>query len=377
MRSFVKLSITLCLALACEDDAPRAFTAHKVPGPAPAEPIVNVAVSGELGFDLAPLADGALLVIAERDGGVSARLLDGEGAVRGKPLWIAPASDGKAFEVAAASLGTRIGAAWVAESRGGSASFGALGDAATKSFSPPQLLGEAPRRSTAEAGFVALSASEEGGFVALRRGLDEPCEGDQKRSCASFGFRELLPGAVERRGLAMSVPAPCARPLAGFVSDGERWHYGLCSLDRGAALTTHFMRQLSPFYVDVHHSLEGCTPLGATALGGDVIFAGDCAEGRRGVRVGGMGSKPQRFELAQASVDCVGGRPRLRAPGEAPLELHLREPRAGLELLLPGRVVPGHSRAAWTGMRLLTATWLAGDVVLRRFECRGSELVPD
>ncbi len=338
---------------------------------------MNLAVSGEHGFDLAPLADGALLATADRDGGISARLLDHEGALRGKPLQVAPAADGKAFEIAAASLGTRLGVAWVAQGRDGtSASFGALGDAATRSFSGALPLGESAPKSAAEGGFIALSASEEGGFVALRRGLDEPCADDARRSCASFGFRELLPSGVEKRGLPLSVPAPCSHPLAGFVSDDEHWHYGLCSQDQGLAVTTHFMRQLTPFYVDVHSSLKGCEPLGAASLAGEVMFVGDCPKGRRGVRVGGMGQKPKEVDLAQASVSCAQGRPLLRAPGDSPLELSLREPRAGLELLLPGRLSPGHSRAVWTGLRLLSATWLAGDVVIRSFHCRGSELVP-
>ena len=185
-----------------------------------------------------------------------------------------------------------------------------------------------------------------------------------------------MPSGAEKRGLPMSVPAPCSRPLAGFVSDDERWHFGMCSQETGDAVITHFMRQLTPFYVDVHTSLQGCEPLGATGLGGDVVFVADCPKGRRGVRVGGMGSKPKTVDLAQASVSCVLGRPVLRAPGDGALELPLREPRSGLELILPGRFSPGHSRTVWTGLNVLSATWLAGDVVIRRFHCKGNELVP-
>jgi hypothetical protein len=108
----------------------------------------------------------------------------------------------------------------------------------------------------------------------------------------------------------------------------------------------------------------------------DVLFAGECPKGREGVRVAGMGSKERRLDLSQASVDCVAGRPRVRVPGDDALELSLREPRAGLELLLPSRFAPGRSRAVWTGMHVLSATWLAGDVVLRRYRCQGSKLSP-
>ncbi|HVJ18301.1 MAG TPA: hypothetical protein VM686_22935, partial [Polyangiaceae bacterium] len=110
MRLRRLIPLAVCSLVACKEEP--------LPAPAPvsstqralaATPIMNLAIAGELGFDLAPLADGALLVVADRDGGVSARLLDHEGAVRGKPLTLAPAADGKAFEVAAASLGTRLG----------------------------------------------------------------------------------------------------------------------------------------------------------------------------------------------------------------------------------------------------------------------------
>src|SRR5687768_12134245 len=125
------------MLVACKEDHSPAPPAPSSRGPAlaAATPIMNLAVTGELGFDLAPLADGALLATADRDGGVSARLLDHEGALRGKPIAISPAAAGKAFEIAAASLGTRLGVAWVAQGKdGGSKSFGALGDAATRSF---------------------------------------------------------------------------------------------------------------------------------------------------------------------------------------------------------------------------------------------------
>jgi hypothetical protein len=374
--------LSLCLvglALACEEQAPPLPTQPAVSAPAlaAASPVTSRSVAGEYGFDLAPLPDGALLVTADRDGGVSAHLLDRDGGARGAAINVAAAAAGKAFEIAVASNETRLGVAWVASGRDGkTTSFGVLGDASTRSFSAPLTLGEAPARGAADSGYLALDAGEGGTFVALRRGLDEPCDADPKRSCATFGFREISPSGVEKRGLSMSVPAPCSRPLAGFVTSGERWHYGLCSQDGGAPLTTHFMRQLQPFYVDVHTSLQGCTPLGATKLPDDVVLVGDCAKGRRGVRVGGMGQPLRELDLSKASVECQLGRPLLRAPGERPLELALREPRGGLDLLLPIGLSPGHSRVVWTGNSLLSATWLAGEVVIRRFQCRGSRLSP-
>ncbi len=340
-----------------------------------AAPLARRAVASEAAFDLAVLSDGAVLAFGERGGGVSAQLLDHRGGQRGEALRLFATGEGTAAEVTAAASGTKLAVAWSSRlSNGGRGIWAALGDAATRSFSQPLALGEASADGVTR-GAVALAATELGGFVALRRGLDEPCSEDPSRHCAGYGFRELLSTGVESRGLPMAVPAPCSTVVAGFLVVGGRWHYGFCSQAGGRPATTHFMRQLSPFFVEVHHSFDGCVPLGATSVGDDALLAADCPSGRRGVRVNAMGVKLRDVDLAHAEVVCERGAPIVRAPGEAPIELVLKEPRAGLSVLLPARLAPGNTRAVWTGTTLLSAAWVAGEVTLRRYQCSGSELV--
>ncbi len=381
MKHWPAFAALLLAALlgACEKDAQSlalasASASAAAPAP-PAKPIARAPVAAEAAYDLGVLSDGALLAVGERGGGVSVLLLDHRGAQRGAPLRAFPASDGIASEVAVTAQGTKMAVAWSARAKDGSRSIWAtLGDAATRAFSDALPLGETSSESAAR-GSVALAATEAGGFVAVRRGPDEPCNEDPSRHCAGYGFRELLPTGSEPRGLPMAVPVPCAVILAGLVVVQGRWHYGFCSQAEGRPQTTHFMRQLSPFFVEVHRSFEGCVPLGATSVDDDALFAADCPDGRRGVRVNGMGQALRSVDLAHVEVSCERGAPVIRAPGEAPIELALKEPRAGLSVLLPARLAPGNTRSVWTGTTLLSAAWVAGEVALRRYECSGRELV--
>ncbi|HEV8245652.1 MAG TPA: hypothetical protein VGP93_07780 [Polyangiaceae bacterium] len=338
-------------------------------------PIAQRAVAGEAAFDLTSLPDGAALVTGDRGGGVSLTLLDHAGGQRDQPLSLSGSQDGSVVEVAAASDGSRLALAWTLRLKTGPrASSFVLGDAATRSFSAPLSLGETSADGE-QTGAIAVTATEDGGFVALRRGLDEPCSEDPSRHCVGYAFRELSATAVESRGLPMAVPVPCARIIAGLVVAEGRWHYGFCSQAEGRPVTTHFMRQLAPFFVEVHRSFEGCTPVGATVVAGDALFAADCPDGRRGVRVGAMGVKLRSLRLWQSEVICERGSPVIKIPGDAPVEIVLKEPRAGLSVLLPPRLAPGNTKAVWTGTTLLSAAWVAGEVAVRRYECSGSELV--
>ncbi len=134
----------------------------------------------------------------------------------------------------------------------------------------------------------------------------------------------------------------------------------------GAPSHTHFMRQLQPFYVEVHRSFEGCAPLGATTVGKDAWLFADCPKGRRAERVGAMRQAASDIELSQVDVVCEGGRPVFRDPGRS-FELRLEGPRDGLGALLPRRLGKGNARAVWTGSHLLTATAAGGSVSVRSY----------
>jgi hypothetical protein len=337
-------------------------------------PLWSRAVATEAGFELVALPDGAALAVAEKGGGLTVLLLDKRGAQRSPPVTVPEAGRERIGEVALASAGTRLALAWVSLSGGEGAVFGALGDASTRSFAPPMSLGSVTLEHGAVRGYLSVAAGSQGEFLVLKRGADEPCVEDATRRCAAYGFRELGPATTETRGLPMSVPASCAHGLAGFVSVEERWHYGLCSQAEGRPVTTHFMRQLKPFYVEVHRSFEGCAPLGSTVLGKDAFFVADCPGGRRGVRVGAMRQALREIDLSQVDVACESGRPVFRDP-ERSLELRLEGPRDGLGVLLPRRLGKGNARAAWTGSRLLIASVKGGDVSLQSYGCRGSVLL--
>jgi hypothetical protein len=338
-------------------------------------PVISRAASGEASFDLVALPDGAALAVGDQKGGLAVVLLDRRGVERGAPITLPEVARERVGEVDMASLGSRLALAWVTRLPGGeAAAFAALGDAATRAFAPPLSLGPVTLAPGVESGYVQVAGGTQGEFVVLRRGADEPCAADPGQQCAAFGFRELGVAGAEPRGLPMSVPAPCTRGLAGFVAVEDRWHYGFCSQAEGRALTTHFMRQLQPFYVEVHRSFEGCAPLGATPVGKDALFFADCPSGRRAERVGAMRQAASEIDFSQVDVACESGKPVFRDPGRR-FELRLDGPRDGLGPLLPRRLGKGNARAVWTGSHLLTAAATGGSVSVRSYSCRGSLLL--
>jgi len=379
MRSHIGVGAALLLVLAgCSksESAPRSSPAASASAPAPVPaPFASRSVSGEAAFDLVATDDGALLVWGEGDA-LRASVLDARGTERDAPIAIEPSrsrSKRHVVEVSAASAGSRVGVAWV-ESAGGEAStWGALGDASTRSFTPPAELGEVTLTDERQRGNVALTASDRAEFLALRRGVDEPCAEDPSLTCATLGFRELLSTGPERRGLPMAVPAACPTLIAGFAVIGDRWHYAVCSRKKGPPMTTQFNVQRSPFYAEAKDLAPGCSPLGMSVIAGEAVTAFDCSDGRRAQKSGGLAHPTGRVDLAHASLQCERGRPVLRAPDEQ-LVVELGAPKSGLAPLLPLRIAAAGARAVWTGSTLLVATWVKQKVELRRWECRGSEL---
>ncbi len=129
------------------------------------------------------------------------------------------------------------------------------------------------------------------------------------------------------------------------------------------------MRQLDPFYVDVHRLFEGCRSLGMTRVGEEAVLVAECPKGRRGVFLGGMGDKPRDVDLGRVELSCPLGKPKLRAPGDHPLDLDFVGPRDALAPLLPKELAPAGSRAAWTGSTLLIAREKDGALRVERHQC--------
>ncbi len=326
-----------------------------------------------MAFDLLAIQDGALLAWGRPRGGLELELLDGSGRAGGAPIEVKLSPGNPIIEIAGASLGGRVGLAWLSRSASGAATFGVIGDAETRSFSEAFALSEVSVGDPTRRGHVAFAVSDKHRMVALTRGMDEPC--DDEKQCATFRFRELLSTGPELRGLPASVPSPCPSPLAGFELVGERSHYAYCSRASSRSEVTAFMRQPDPLYVGLSKPAPGCDPLGSLRVGSDALFVLECAEGRRGMRIGGLGDRERNVDLTSPKLECVLGRPRLSAPGSPPFEMNLGDALGNLGAVLPAAFgVPG-SRAAWTGTSLLVASWMRGNVILRRYECRGADLV--
>jgi hypothetical protein len=132
--------------------------------------------------------------------------------------------------------------------------------------------------------------------------------------------------------------------------------------------------QRTPFYAEAKDLAPGCSPLGMSVIAGEALTAFDCDDGRRAQKNGGLAHPTGRVDLAHATLTCERGRPVLRAP-EGALVVELGAPKSDLAPLLPLRIAATGARAAWTGSALLVATWVKQSVELRRWECRGSELV--
>jgi hypothetical protein len=365
-------AVVLALALASSCKKPTDAPAPSAAPSASAAPVVELTpLASPAAFELVALPDGVGLFWGPPEGGVSFSRLDAVGRRDGKPVVVAPAETGFAIELAAASQETRVGVAWARKGKAGDkSSLGVLGDAATRSFGDRFELGALALGPDDERGQLAVSVNDGGAFVALRRGTEERCPSDPKGRCIGFAFKEIGAKGRADRGLPMAVPKPCARALVGSVSVGQRAHYAFCSEENGAPTITHFMRQLNPFYVDVFRVLDGCKPVGMTRMGDEALIVADCAKGREGMFVGGMGQKPRRVEIGKAELSCPLGKPKLRAPGDHPLDYDFSAPRDGLAPILPRELAPPGSRAVWTGAAIIVASAVGGGLEIARHECQ-------
>jgi hypothetical protein len=374
----VGLAFALCGSASCDQKQ------QEAPGPPPlpstlalATPAARVAVAGEVAFDLVALPDGALLAWAERDAGLirmRVQALDASGLARSPARTLAALEPGASVvEVSAAATGSMVAVAWV--ERGPRATIRAvLGDPAVGSYGEPALVATATIGDAARRGNLAVAADGERAF-AFHRGEREPCLDDKTRECTRLAFAELSGTSPMPRRIPLSVPAPCASAIAGFVVSAGRWHYAICSVESGRPRTTTFRIQYEPRYAEAHEVLDGCSPAGATSAGNDVFVVGDCAQGRRAARIGPIDARPQTLDLSRVEVTCRLGHPVLSAPVRPRFELRLDPPRDGLAALLPPEAAPAGARAAWTGTSLVVARYGAGAVALQRWGCRGADWV--
>jgi hypothetical protein len=72
-------------------------------------------------------------------------------------------------------------------------------------------------------------------------------------------------------------------------------------------------------------------------------------------------------------ISCTPERALLR---QGRFLLSLREPRAGLQAILPDNLLPSGARAGWTGKSLLVAYLVASRLTTRTYACRAGTLQP-
>ncbi len=128
------------------------------PSPAPPPKSSEISLSSPQAYDLVALPDGAAVFFGKPRGGLAFAKLDASGRRTGDPLSIT--NKNAVVEIAAASDETRLGVAWVEKDSTGSASFGVLGDAATRSFAEPSALGKVLLADVSERGELGIGVND-------------------------------------------------------------------------------------------------------------------------------------------------------------------------------------------------------------------------
>ncbi len=228
-----------------------------------------------------------------------------------EPLFDAKAKDAprgvtEISEVAVASLGADLDVVWVERSAQGARARGLLRPLQARGNAPLQDLNAVDLPLAGPRGNLAI-ASSEAHFLVLSRRQKTACADSNQTDCVGFDlFRQELSGTA-RTGSPLAVPLPCEQNSVSFAVSGSRWYYGVCSKSTGKPLTTLFSIQSEPAYARADRILEGCLPLGATALDGDLIVIGDCSGQRQGLRVRGGNAALEEVRVDRLEVVCDAG----------------------------------------------------------------------
>jgi hypothetical protein len=332
-------------------------------------------------FDLAPAADGALLVWAPKDEGqLRWRRFDarGQGAesegaslpvgsgLRDLSLVVTPAGAALAWrEAEKASSSSRV--AWVEP------------DGSARRFE----LGPGGGGPAGSRGSLALVAQGDGALL-FARGAATPCEGGAPEPCAAFQFFRLSASGARATGVPLVVPSPCDEQAAQLVlvpgrtpNDTDalgRFDYAVCSRGAGAGLTV-FSIQPNPAYAMAQDVFAGCTPLGAGRFAGEGGFVAACGPSRRLATAPGGGESLVVRDLDRRGLVCRNGAAQL-AFGSG--WLGLNEPMGKLELLLDDALAPRGARAVWAGAALLVARVDdAAQLLVSSYACRDDVLVEE
>ena len=326
-------------------------------------------------FDLSSADDGAALVVADAShGGLSLTLFDAAGRTRRTgPLYDAEAPSAtrdeiEISEVATATLGARIAVTWLEKSATTAHARAIVRPLAQQAGASLSDLGEMAEPVSSPRGNLGLGMSD-GRFLVLTRAQKTNCVDSNQSDCVGFDFIRLEPDGNSRPGPPLAVPLPCEQNSVSFAVSGGRWYYGVCSRSTGKPVTTLFSIQSEPAYARADRILEGCLPLGASAVDGDLIVIGDCGGTRRGVRVRGGNAEVEEVRVDRVDAVCQDGKPQLRQLGPGGLNLVLDQRRDRVEAFLPASFAPPQARAVWTGQTLLVASSSGTSVILKGYRC--------
>lgn len=370
----------LCVVLACGKPTGTAPAPSASAPPLPSRTsriVVPDEQSSASAFALVAKPDGLHLIWASRAPGpdwLYEAELGQSGELRGsaRRLTVPAHTLGRVTDLSATSWGEQLALVWLEQGEREARAQASVFDA-TK---PPTLLDLGPAALAAEAarGNIAIAPEpERGRALVLWRGLEAPCVTAQSGPCTGFSFRRIGSAVADATGLPLSVPVPCASHSVQLATAAGRFHYGVCTRQGAEPLTTMFSIQYDPEYARAEPLLEGCMPLGTVAVAERVWLLGDCRGKRRAVAVPLMDEKVETENIDNLSTSCTAQRLELR---QGRFTLRLREPRAGLEGVLPASYVPTGARAGWTGSTLVAVFKAGARLETRTYGCRDGKLEP-
>ena len=372
MRSLVA---ALCL-LGCAPSKPKPSLSSASAAPkAVAVTVVDGQLSSPSAFDLVAQPDGLRLLWAApapAAGWLSEVDLSQAGTPRGTPRRLAlPARMlGKVTDLSASYVGAELALAWLEQ---GQREARAMASIIAGSETPALIdLGPAAGSADSARGNIAIVPElEQQRALVMWRGLASPCIEPQSSPCVGFTFRRVRPGIAEASGMPLSVPVPCASHSVQLATSPGRFHYGVCTREGADPLTTMFSIQYEPPYARAEPLLKGCLPLGSLLVAGAPWLVADCHGKRRAVPVPLSDEKVQAENIDALKISCTPERAELR---QGRFVLSLREPRAGLQAVLPASLSPTGARAGWTGKSLLVAYESGGRLETRTYSCRAGTL---
>jgi hypothetical protein len=369
-------ALALLGAAACEREPP---ALERVGAAVSASPprVVARGLSSPSAFEVVAGPTGLRLVWAvegNSPGWLAVVELGQDGAPRTEPrrLPVQARTLLKVTDLAAAEVGEELAFGWIEQGKDEARAVATF----TAGSAEAQLMDLGAAALTAESarGNLALVAElEQSRALLMWRGPAAPCISPQPAPCTGFTFRRLRAASAEETGLPLSVPVPCASHSVHLSVSRGRYQYGVCTREGAEPVTTMFSIQYEPEYARAEPLLKGCLPLGTVEADDHPWLIADCRGKRRAATIPAMDEPTLAAPLDAVQITCTPERAEVR---QGRFALGLREPRARLESVLPGRFVPSGGRAGWSGRSLVVASVASGRLETRAFACRGGELQP-